>query len=483
MDASLQIDRHRDMQNIEHASLHVQPKTASNAQSYGILEHDARRPGFENTKQPQHIDSDIAPTFPTETKVTSPVAQAWHRSSSALATTANPPFQEIARIDATAASDEGTKTESGRPRQKTLGHKRAPSTNYPTVHPLLGLDGAQRRRSRSIGSSLRDPRIAALSAQLRSRLSYAAAKVEKKRQSQTSNHLLHHRSSTPILSAEALSRGEQPLSIGDIEGQRSAANASPNGTTVSAPDAPATSSIYPLEAPARSSPVSIADGMYPPSQPDPQKRSASSTLEDLVPRLAPPADITSGRMNGQRRRPNPNPNISVDSPRFSPFPLHRRQHSGQELQNDSDVVLVPETPPLRPLGHQALASYNGLAESSQSSSMEQDAIETLLFMSSPGTSGYHSNSQNSQNTLDTMNIDGAWRGVQTPGVLGDSQASSSNPARTDSHEARAGDEIDMMLDQMDSDSDDGANHSSRSGGVRTGPAASAGKGSSSLPEA
>jgi hypothetical protein len=97
--------------------------------------------------------------------------------------------------------------------------------------------------------------------------------------------------------------------------------------------------------------------------------------------------------------------------------------------------------------------------------MEQDAIETLLFMSSPGTSGYHSNSQNSQNTLDTMNIDGAWRSVQTPRVLSDSQASSSNPARADSHEARAGDEIDMMLDQMDSDSDDGANYSSRSGGV------------------
>ncbi|KAL2851768.1 hypothetical protein BJX68DRAFT_66797 [Aspergillus pseudodeflectus] len=446
MDASLQIDRHRNMQNMKHALLHVQPETASNAQSYGTLEHAARRSGSENTKQPQHIDSDMASSFPPETKVTSPNAQAWQRSSPALAPAANPPSQENAHIDATAASDEGTKKESGIARQKTLGHKRAPSTNAPTVHPLLGLDDAQRRRSRSIGSSLRDPRIAALSAQLRSRLSYAAAKVEKKRQSQASNHLLHHRSSTPILSAEALSRGEHPLSIGDIEGQRSAANASPNGTTVSAPDAPATSSIYPLEAPALSSP-----------------RSAISTTEDLVPRLAPPADITSGRLNGQRRRPNPND--SVNSARFSPFPLHRRQHSQQELQNDSELVLVPETPPLRPRGHQALASYNGLAENSQSSSMEQDAIETLLFMSSPGTSGYHSNSQNSQNTLDTMNIDGAWRSVQTPRVLSDSQASSSNPARTDSHEARAGDEIDMMLDQMDSDSDDGANYSSRSGGV------------------
>ncbi|KAJ0416545.1 hypothetical protein BJY00DRAFT_316792 [Aspergillus carlsbadensis] len=463
MDASLQIDRHRDMQNMKHAPLHVQPEAASNTQSHGTLEHDTKRSGIENTKQPQHIDSDTPSSFSPETKATSPNAQTWQHSS-VLAPTANPRFQENARIDATAASDEGTKKESGIPRQKTRGHKRAPSTNSPTVHPLLGLDDAQRRRSRSIGSSLRDPRIAALSAQLRSRLSYAAAKVEKKRQSQTSSHLLHHRSSTPILNAEALSRGDHPLLKGDIEGQRSAANASPNGTTVSAPDAPATSSIYPLEAPARSSP----------------KRSAVSTIEDLVPKLAPPADITSGGINCQRRRPSPN--VSLNSPRFSPFPLHRRQNSQQGLQNDSDVILVPETPPLRPLGHQALASYNGLAENSQSSSMEQDAIETLLFMSSPGTSGYHSNSQNSQNTLDTMNIDGAWRGVQTPGVLGDSQASSSNPAQADSHEARAGDEIDMMLDQMDSDSDDGANYSSRSTGARTGPAVSAGGGSSSLPE-
>ncbi|KAL2811027.1 hypothetical protein BJX63DRAFT_293962 [Aspergillus granulosus] len=470
------------MQNMKAVSLHDHHEPASKAQSHGSLEHDVKpSQDIEAAKSSQHVLADVPSSFPPETKVASPNAQAWQRCSPGLATKANPPSEQYMHEQGMPVMrGEETREECGIPHQKTFGHTRAPSTNSPTTHPLLGLDDARRRRSQSIGSTLRDPRIAALSVQLRSRLSYAAAKVEKKRQSHASNPLLHHRSSTPILSAEGLFKEGHSLSIGDIEGQRSAANGSPNGTTVSAPDVPVASNVYPLEVPARSSPVSIADDMYPPSQVDPPKHSSVSTSVDSAPlRLAPPADIVSGRVSGQRRRPNPN--ISMNNSRYSPFPLHRRHHSQQEIRVESDVVMVPETPPLRPLGHHALAPYNGLTETSQSSSMEQDAIETLIFMSSPGTSGYHLSSQSSQNTLDTTAIDSAWRDLQTPGGPGDSQACSGYPAQADNNAARAGDEIDLMLDQMDSDSDEDVNYSSRSARVRTGPVVGAMAGNSSLP--
>ena len=90
--------------------------------------------------------------------------------------------------------------------------------------------------------------------------------------------------------------------------------------------------------------------------------------------------------------------------------------------------------------------------------MEQDAIETLLFMSSPGTSGYHSNSQNSQRNQDVRNIDdSASQSVKWQGTLNDSQ-SNRQPGLTGTVETRTGDEIDLMLDQMNSDSDDDADY-------------------------
>ncbi|KAL2861096.1 uncharacterized protein BJX67DRAFT_367237 [Aspergillus lucknowensis] len=180
---------------------------------------------------------------------------------------------------------------------------------------------------------------------------------------------------------------------------------------------------------------------------------SSSEERSAPPALAPPADIDSGRANGQRRRPNPN--IPTGASRYSPFPLHRRDCSQQELRADADVVLVPETPPLRPVAHHTITPHGGYPENSQSSSMEQDAIETLLFMSSPGTSGYHSNSQNSHYNLDTMNLDDTARqNVQRLEPFGGSQTRSCIPDQATNLERQAGDEIDMMLDQMSSDSED-----------------------------
>ena len=88
--------------------------------------------------------------------------------------------------------------------------------------------------------------------------------------------------------------------------------------------------------------------------------------------------------------------------------------------------------------------------------MEQDAIETLLFMSSPGNSAYHPSSQRQQSTSHisqtSLSTESSTRGSQ----LQDSQAAGEDHRRAGQArylEAQAGDEIDRMLDQMeDSDS-------------------------------
>ncbi|RDW90288.1 uncharacterized protein DSM5745_02063 [Aspergillus mulundensis] len=320
------------------------------------------------------------------------------------------------------------------------------------------LEDTGRRRSHSTGLGSRGSKIAALSVQLRTRLSYAAARIEKKRQSQSPYQsptgLLHRNSSTPILSVETLSQSGQSL-IGDFRDQL---EDSPDGTTVSAPDAPAASSFYRLDAPIRQA-LNITSDIYPQPQQDPQKSVERSSERQPPPKLAPPPDIDSGRVNGQRRRPNSN--IPGNSLRYAPFPLHKRSRSQQEFLIGSEVTRVPETPPLRPSGYNSVGPFSGLSENLQSSSMEQDAIETLLFMSSPGTSGYYSNSQNSQRNQDVKNVDdSASQGVRWHESVVDNQSSSRQPAVSHNKETRAGDEIDLILDQMDSDSEDDANYTS-----------------------
>ncbi|CBF69682.1 hypothetical protein AN6333.2 [Aspergillus nidulans FGSC A4] len=341
-------------------------------------------------------------------------------------------------------------------RTEASGHTRS-STNLPGAQHSPRVGDIGRRRSQSTGFGSRGSRIAALSVQLRTRLSYAAARIEKARQSQSQYQsptgLLQKNSSTPILSVETLSRTGQP-SLGEPGDQFEAG--SPDGTTVSAPDAPAASSRHPFEGPIRQTLNATID-VNSQTQPDLNKH-AEYHPELRPPRLAPPADIDPGRVNRQRRRPNPN-NPSNPS-RYAPFPLHRRGRSQQELVADTEVTRVPETPPLCPSNDNGIP-FHGWSDNSQSSSMEQDAIETLLFMSSPGTSGYHSNSQNSQRNQDVRNIDdSASQSVKWHGSLNGTQ-SDRQSGLTGTVETRTGDEIDLMLDQMNSDSDDDADYTFR----------------------
>ncbi|KAL2825209.1 hypothetical protein BDW59DRAFT_75514 [Aspergillus cavernicola] len=457
MDGSLQVHKYQDVQSPKTSSPQIENRSDSDLSHK--FEHDSSR---SSGAQPTASDaascsSGTSVDVQERQRISHGLPEGYPSSDS----TAQEGYEDAALK----ARDMGANELADIPYQKPSGYMR-PSTNPPKVNHMLNLDDFGRRRSRSIGSSSRDSRIAALSVQLRTRLSYAAAKIEKKRQSHTSQYqspigLLQKNASTPILTAEP-SRLGQLISMGELEDQRSVSNSSPDGTTVSAPDAPATSSPYPCEAHMRPSPVSMAHSPYLPSQSNPQKYAGISSSEELaLPKLAPPADILPGRVNCQRRRPNLD--VPANNSRYTPFPLHGRHRSQQGLQIDPDVVLVLETPPLRP---STLAPYSGLSDNLQSSSMEQDAIETLLFMSSPGTSGYHSNSQNSQRKPDAMNIDiSVSNSTQWPGNLDRGQSNSRPSGQADNPATQAGDEMDLILDQMNSDSDDDANYTSSRPGV------------------
>ncbi|KAL4803470.1 hypothetical protein BDV18DRAFT_41370 [Aspergillus unguis] len=351
--------------------------------------------------------------------------------------------------------DMGTESRDVR-RTEASGYTK-PSTSPPNAQQVPGLDAIGRRRAQSIGSGPRGSRIAALSVQLRTRLSHAAARIEKKRQPQPQYQspvgMLQKNSSAPILNVETLSRTGQPLPIADLEDQRLMEIGSPIGTTISAPDASETTSPHPLEAPLRHIVASSSD-LYPPPQSDPQRYFERSSSEQPVrPGLAPPVEIAPSNVKGQRRRPNPN--VPASSARYTPFPLHRRGRSQQEFQMDTEIDRVPETPPLISSTLNTSGSYNTLSENSQSSSMEQDAIETLLFMSSPGTSGYHSASQSSQRNQDFANIDSSMSQNVTRGaIVDDGLTSRRQPGSYGTRQPKTADEIDLLLDQMASDSDD-----------------------------
>lgn len=103
--------------------------------------------------------------------------------------------------------------------------------------------------------------------------------------------------------------------------------------------------------------------------------------------------------------------------------------------------------------------------------MEQDAIETLLFMSSPENSGYRSSPRHVQPAATQQSLNESIYSKNSDVSTNPSQQSQSDasyngrvPAQENyglGLEARAGDEIDRLLDQMESDSEDDSLFASR----------------------
>ncbi|KAL6237354.1 hypothetical protein BDW75DRAFT_86992 [Aspergillus navahoensis] len=467
MDGSLQVDRRHGAQSPERT---YRRENTSNNDMLNLDRYHGRTPGM------RPLSLDAGSNMQGNANGASVDCQESLHESSAAPFKGCTPSQDKSHAGLETDPKEADSLEMSRrsdmEQLESSDHTRT-STNPPDVQhmPRLEDENIGRRRSQSTGFALRASKIAALSVQLHTRLSYAAARIEKKRQSQsqyqTPTGLLQKNSSTPILCAETLSQIGQPL-IGEFGDQLE--TGSSDGTTVSAPDAPAVSSRHTFDAPIRQN-LNITSDKYSQPQPDLQKYLEDPPELRLPQRLGPPADIDPGRrVNGQRHRPNPN--NPGNSSRYTPFSLHRRGRSQQEFVLNSEVRRLPETPPLRPSNHNGIP-FSRLPDNLQSSSMEQDAIETLLFMSSPGTSGHHSNSQNSQRNQDLRIIDdGASQSMQWHGTIDDSQSNSSQPGASGIVGIRAGDEIDLMLDQMNSDSDDASDYTFMGAtGVKAGPEA------------
>ncbi|KAJ5168453.1 uncharacterized protein N7482_004047 [Penicillium canariense] len=339
------------------------------------------------------------------------------------------------------------------------GHKRTATGDIKDISShllapqLSEVNRLSRRRSKSTGSPTHGSRIAQLSVHIRTRLSYAAAKIEKSRQSQSSPQLALH--------------GLDNLS--SLDSQTTSGIASP-------------STSNPASHPQRNSHTSIP-------RPFPSHHRTQSAISSPgkllpIPKLAPPVDIVTS--NGDTRRRRPNPNESTSKPLFgSPYARHRRHHSTQATSfshsmGGSPSVVGPGTPSIPPSSRAPTSSQEGIYGSrthSQNTLMEQDAIETLLFMSSPENSGYRSSprplqppaTQRSLNESIYSHHDGV-RSQQSQGSQSnDSQNSGDlkNGHLSLGLEARAGDEIDRILDQMESDSEDDARYASHRLNVKT----------------
>ncbi|KAJ5190615.1 uncharacterized protein N7498_009600 [Penicillium cinerascens] len=311
--------------------------------------------------------------------------------------------------------------------KSTLGHKRTATGDIKPISSNLGAlqtsdtNWTTRRRSKSTGSPAHGSRIAQLSVHIRTRLSYAAAKIEKARQSREIAELPPARARNPHRHQVVAYHHQSP-----------------------------TQHLHPS---AISSPGKLL----------------------TIPKLAPPVDIISS--NGDTRRRRPNSYLASKSFERSPYGRHRRHHSNQEHLitrplNGSPSVLGPGTPSIPPYRQAPTSSQEGFYGSrtqSQSTSMEQDAIETLMFMSSPENSGYRSSprplqppaAQRSLNESIYSKHNGMKSHTQC------SQGEASHPGQglpSKIHglglEAGAGDEIDRLLDQMESDSEDDARYAS-----------------------
>lgn len=99
--------------------------------------------------------------------------------------------------------------------------------------------------------------------------------------------------------------------------------------------------------------------------------------------------------------------------------------------------------------------------------MEQDAIETLMFMSSPENSGYRFSPRPLQpaSTQSSLNesVNASSNGANHNGSQSSQTSESHNGQCFETKpglEAHAGDDIDRLLDQMDSDSEDEGRYAS-----------------------
>ena len=223
-----------------------------------------------------------------------------------------------------------------------------------------------------------------LSNQLKTRLSYAMVKVQNGWQSRSIDELevMTSQQNSPVSTASTLRRPNE-------SSRPSSSSNQPNhaGFTQSSERSTATPE-YHSSTPRRHTTTSGHDYANPQSGSSAQSPSSANTTrtyesfwrehsEQGTPRpppsasstgpsLAPPADITPRNA----RRTNTS---STQPPRL--------QTNNSRTEGKGDIIRIPATPPPH---HRPVARTP-----SQNAAMEKDAVETLMFMSSPKNSGYH----------------------------------------------------------------------------------------------
>ena len=285
-----------------------------------------------------------------------------------------------------------------------------------------------------------------LSNQLKTRLSYAMVKVQNGWQSRSIDELesMTSQHNSPVSTASTLRR------VNESPRPRSSSN-QPNhaGFTQSSERSTATPEHY-SSAPHRRPTTSGHDYAMSQSRSPAQSPSSANTTRTYEsfwrehseqgatrpplpgsstgPSLAPPADITP---RNARRSNVPNAQ------------LPRLQTTNSGTQGKGDTTNFPATPSPQ---HRPVARTP-----SQNAAMEKDAVETLMFMSSPNNSSYHPNNSQTQKTplrnqvaFDKCipkigNVDGLPLPKPSPDVLGRERLKTER-------------DVERLLDEMPNDS-------------------------------
>ncbi|MCJ1304862.1 hypothetical protein MMC08_007675 [Hypocenomyce scalaris] len=238
--------------------------------------------------------------------------------------------------------------------------------------PTSPVNNIRRGHAKNASISSNGSQIGELSAQLRTRLSYAMVKVQHGWQSRTISEIetLTSQHASPISTTTTSRPFDSPLTNSTTYNTDRTGFAQSSERSTATPE-------YVHAAPHLHNGTSGLDYAYPlpatePSySPIPTTRTYEQFWRDhpstprhphTAPSLAPPVDI----QPRNPRRPNPSQPLTSLHTNFI-----------------TSTGTLPSTPPRQ---HQEPAP--AIRTPSQNAAMEKDAVETLLFMSSPGNSGY-----------------------------------------------------------------------------------------------
>ncbi|KAL8809010.1 MAG: hypothetical protein Q9200_003810 [Gallowayella weberi] len=273
-----------------------------------------------------------------------------HQSPSFKSAISNTPSHSIHKQKARPTSVKSHVLNVSHAHKRTAsGEVKRPGSSQPSSP-----DGpSQYSHSRNTSTASKSSQVSELSNDLRTRLSYAMFKVQNGLQSHSLNELeamALRKSTTPSALSPLQPSGQSPTfrvthSPHSAEKAHSRQGISPNGPQLAHQSQQSHNHL----------------SSTPPK--DPHAGDAH-----YGPKLAPPVDI----MPATSRRSHAD---NIQPPRLNTRDVHGNGKSPLAAPT------TPATPPRKPVS--AIRTPN------QKSTMEQDAVETLMFMSSPGNSGYH----------------------------------------------------------------------------------------------